>query len=191
MKFNVIYNDPPWSFSSRYVSNNKQTSLTDTYSTLSIDELSRLKISELTKKDCIMFLWITDCYFEQAIKLFNDWGFKYRTIAFVWIKKYKSGKPVLVMGPWTMKSTELCLLAIKGNPHKLMTAHNIRQLTISERQEHSKKPNEVRRRIELMFKDLPKIELFAREKHIGWTCIGNEIDGKDIKQSINEVINEV
>ncbi len=37
--------------------------------------------------------------------------------------------------------------------------------------------------------DLPRIELFARQRTEGWTCIGNEISGKDIKQELEEIIN--
>ena len=32
--------------------------------------------------------------------------------------------------------------------------------------------------------DLPRIELFARQKTEGWDCIGNEIDGKSIEEAL-------
>lgn len=34
----------------------------------------------------------------------------------------------------------------------------------------------------------PRIEIFARKKVDDWTCIGNEVDGKDIKESLKELI---
>lgn len=46
---------------------------------------------------------------------------------------------------------------------------------------HSKKPSEIRDRIVELCGDVPRIELFAREKVDGWDCIGNEIDGRDIR----------
>lgn len=46
---------------------------------------------------------------------------------------------------------------------------------------HSQKPSEIRDRIVELCGDLPRIELFAREKVDGWDCIGNEIDGRDIR----------
>lgn len=46
---------------------------------------------------------------------------------------------------------------------------------------HSKKPSEIRDRIVELCGDIPRIELFAREKVDGWDCIGNEIDGRDIR----------
>ena len=42
--------------------------------------------------------------------------------------------------------------------------------------EHSKKPNEVRERIVELVGNLPRVELFAREKHEGWDVWGNEIE---------------
>lgn len=42
-------------------------------------------------------------------------------------------------------------------------------------EEHSKKPNEVRERIVRLVGDFPRIELFARQKVDGWDCWGNEV----------------
>ena len=38
--------------------------------------------------------------------------------------------------------------------------------------------------------DLPRIELFGRKVIPGWIVLGNEIDGKDINQSLKELIEE-
>lgn len=38
-----------------------------------------------------------------------------------------------------------------------------------------KEPEEVRRRIEELFGDVPRIELFARKRFHGWDCWGNEV----------------
>lgn len=56
---------------------------------------------------------------------------------------------------------------------------------------HSKKPDEVRRRIERLMGDVPRAELFAREVHPGWVCVGNEIDGMDIRDAIEQLKGEV
>lgn len=81
------------------------------------------------------------------------------------------------MGAYTMKSgIELCLLATKGKEaHKLVKKHNVRALIQSQRQEHSKKPIEVKERIIELVGDLPGIELFAREKTHGFDVWGNEV----------------
>ena len=53
--------------------------------------------------------------------------------------------------------------------------NNIESLVIAERTQHSKKPKEVRNRIQELFGDLPRIELFAREKTEGWDVWGNQV----------------
>ncbi len=74
-----------------------------------------------------------------------------------------------------MKSSEICLLGIKGKMTKYKQVNNIESLVIAERTKHSKKPKEIRNRIELLFGNLPRIELFAREKTEGWDVWGNEV----------------
>lgn len=43
------------------------------------------------------------------------------------------------------------------------------------REEHSKKPDEVRKRIVEFTGDVPRIELFARQAAAGWDCWENEV----------------
>ena len=45
---------------------------------------------------------------------------------------------------------------------------------IAERTKHSRKPEEVRKRIELLFGDIPRLEMFARKASKGWDVFGNE-----------------
>ena len=82
------------------------------------------------------------------------------------------------MGAYTMKSgIELCLLATKGKDvHKLVEKHNIRSLIESKRTKHSEKPPEIKERIIDLMGDLPRIELFARQKTEGWDVWGNEVE---------------
>ena len=76
-----------------------------------------------------------------------------------------------------MKSgVELCLLATKvKDAHKLVKKHNVRAYIESPRLEHSKKPDEIRDRIVELLGDLPRVELFARQKTEGWDAWGNEV----------------
>ena len=52
-----------------------------------------------------------------------------------------------------------------------------KHITLAEtvREEHSKKPDEVRKRIVEFTGDVPRIELFARQAATGWDCWGNEV----------------
>ena len=79
----------------------------------------------------------------------------------------------LPMGHWTRANAETCLLAVRGHPKR--QAKDVHQVIISHVEEHSKKPDEVRERIERLMGDVPRIELFARQKADGWDVWGNEV----------------
>lgn len=101
------------------------------------------------------------------------WGFKYITVAFCWSKHTVNKKKVSNLGRWTMGNVEICLLGRRGKPQRI--SKNIKQLVEAERTIHSKKPDEVRKRIVELMGDIPRIELFAREKTKGWDVWGNEV----------------
>lgn len=79
----------------------------------------------------------------------------------------------LPMGHWTRANAEICLLAVRGHPKR--QAKDVHQVIISHVEEHSKKPDEVRERIERLMGDVPRIELFACQKADGWDVWGNEV----------------
>ena len=178
-KYNVIYADPPWHYGSKSAVNNTKGNeikpLSNHYNTMRLEELKALPINNLTKEDSVCFMWVTDSHIDEALKIFKSWGFEYKTIAFNWVKTTSNGNYCKNVAPWTMKSSEICLLGTKGKMTKYKQANNIESLVIAERTKHSKKPEEVRKRIELLFGDLPKIELFARQKTEGWDVWGNEV----------------
>lgn len=104
----------------------------------------------------------------------ESWGFDYFGLGFEWIKKTTTGKDFFGMGYWTRANSEPCLLGFKG---KLKPqSHSIRQIIESVKENHSKKPQEVKDRILQLMGDLPRIELFAREKTEGWHVWGNEVE---------------
>ena len=147
-KYNVLYVDPPWDFSNK-----------------------------ITTKNSVLFMWTTDAHLKSALEVMEAWGYTYKTIAFIWNKKEKSGKQVCYMGMWTMKGSEICLLGTKGNPHKFLKSRKVRQLVEAERGRHSEKPQGVRDRIVEMFGDKAKyLEMFAREKVAPFDVWGNEVD---------------
>ena len=144
---------------------------------MSSKDIMSLRVNELADDNCILFVWTTDYHLDRCLQIIKNWGFEYKTVGFVWLKKNKSGNPVCFMGAYTMKSgIELCLLATKGkDAHRLVKKHNVRALIESQREVHSKKPQEVRNRIVQLCGDIPRIELFAREKIDSWDVWGNEV----------------
>ena len=169
-KYSIIYADPPWSYNQRTA----RGSAEHHYPTMSQDDLKNLPISEIAEKDCTLFMWATFPMIKEALELIEAWGFRYKTTAFVWAKKNrKSDSWFTGLGFWTRSNAEICLLAVKGNPKRQSPC--VSQLIVSPREEHSKKPDETRDRIVKLMGDLPRVELFARQKTEGWDVWGNEV----------------
>jgi N6-adenosine-specific RNA methylase IME4 len=178
-KYQIVYADPPWSYSDKGC----HGTMANHYSGMKIEDICSLPLGGVCEKDCILFLWTTFPMLKEALMVIEAWGFTYKTIAFNWIKKNKSDCGFFFgLGRWTRGNSEVCLLATKGKPHRVNNA--IGQLVFEPLTKHSKKPNIIRDRIVELMGDLPRIELFARQKTEGWTCLGNEISGKDIKEEL-------
>ena len=177
-KYQIIYADPPWHFSSKELQKYggvRFTSMDKHYPTQNKNWIKDLPVNTIADDDCALFMWSTDAHIKEAIETMEVWGFKYITVAFVWEKKTKTGKTVANLGAWTMKNYELCLFGTKGTMLKYKKVNNIYQKVEDERTIHSRKPRQVRTNIETLFGDLPRIELFAREKTEGWDVWGNEV----------------
>lgn len=171
-KYSIIYADPPWSYNDKM--SGHSFSLDHEYETQSKDWIATLPVKEIADKNSVLFLWAVSPQIPEAIDVMRAWGFKFKTLAFCWSKTTKTGKRVSNLGRWTMGNVELCLLGVKGHPRRQV--RNIKQLVIAERTRHSKKPIEVSERIVTLMGDVPRIELFAREKHEGWDVWGNEVE---------------
>lgn len=173
-KYGIIYADPPWHYRV-YSKKGAGRSAESHYPTMTIEEIQALPVSELADKDCALFMWITFPLLKESLSVLSAWGFKFKTIAFVWIKQNrKSDSLFWGMGYWTRANAEFCVLATKGKPKRM--AKNVHQVIVSHIKEHSKKPDEARRRIVRLMGDLPRIELFARQKTAGWDVWGNEVE---------------
>ena len=69
---------------------------------------------------------------------------------------------------------DLRLIATKGKGLK-RKSRSVSSVIMTPIEEHSKKPDETRKRIEALYGDVPKIELFARRQADNWDCWGNEV----------------
>lgn len=54
-------------------------------------------------------------------------------------------------------------------------SHRVHQVIEAPFEGHSKKPDETRRRIVELLGDVPRLELFARDRAPGWDAWGNEV----------------
>lgn len=168
--YQIIYADPPW----RYDQKGVEGAAERHYSTMSLEDICKLPIKSISAKDSILFLWATFPQLPAALQVISAWGFKYKTVAFLWLKKNrKADSWFFGLGFWTRGNAEVCLLATRGHPKR--KSANIHQFIISPIEAHSKKPDIVRDRIVELAGDVPRIELFARQMTPGWDVWGNEV----------------
>lgn len=174
-KYQIIYADPPWKYSDRGC----QGTMANHYQGMELVDIFRLPIKKIADDNCILFLWATYPMLKEALLVIENWGFTYKTIAFQWIKINKKNRmPFYGLGRWTRGNTEPCLLATKGKPKRI--SPSVFQIIWQPKEKHSEKPQEARNKIIKLVGDLPRIELFARQKTEGWDCWGNEVES-DIK----------
>lgn len=145
-----------------------------TYQTMTVDAICGLPVAAIAKRDSCLFMWATMPKSKEAFAVIEAWGFNYTTCAFVWVKQNPKNDGIYSgLGHWTNGNAELCLFAKKGKPKR--NAKNIKQIMMAHRGRHSEKPPEVRNRIVELMGDLPRVELFARQKVVGWQTWGNEV----------------
>jgi len=144
------------------------------YQVMPLDEICALPVSKFAAENCALFLWTTFPKFDEALQVIKAWGFKYSTVAFVWIKQTKKSKNWFMgLGWWTRNNAEICIIATKGHPKRI--SRKVHQLIISPVEEHSKKPDITRDKIVELMGDLPRLEMFARQETAGWDVWGNEV----------------
>lgn len=178
----------PYEFGSKHYQDGNRNFKKLEYITMKQEEMESLKIKEITDNNAVCFIWTPQSRILDCIKVMEAWGFKFVTVAFYWHKKYESGETAYTFAPTTLKSMELVLYGTKGKVSQLKQCNNIRDYIDSVRTIHSRKPKEVRDRIDKLFGQLKKVELFATEKIDGWICWGDSIDGKRIEEHIESLI---
>ena len=173
-KYNIIYADPPWTYKVWSGKGKEKKSAENHYPCMDEKDIKKLPVSDLAYDDCVLFIWVTYPCLLEGLKTIEAWGFTYKTCAFSWIKTNKKAKTIFWgLGHWTRANNEICLLATKGSPKRM--SKSVHQVVMDVIREHSRKPDEVRNRIVSLMGDLPRIELFAREKSLGWDAWGNEV----------------
>lgn len=178
-KYNIIYADPPWKYAKR---NNPKTRFgigMHRYKGMTFQEILNLQqfVKSLAAENCALFMWhVAPKLAQYPIDvIFKNWGFRYVTKAFCWVKIDKKFKLRYLPGHYTGSNTEDCYLGIKGKMPRLNGGVN--QVVLAPLTKHSEKPVIVRDRIVQLYGDLPRIELFATKVVDGWDSWGDAIPG--------------
>lgn len=190
MKYPVLLADPPVPYAGW-----TGYPVAEQYSLMTWDDLKALGplIRDVAMPNSVLFLWICPPLLVETLDLVQAWGWQYKTKAFTWCKLYPTGSNFFVgMGYWTMANSEDVWLCTRGKPQRQnkdvaqLLATIETETVIAPNVRHSQKPEGIQDRIERLLAG-PYLELFARRQRHGWTCLGNEVDGLDIRESLARV----
>ncbi len=222
MKFQTIIADAPWFYADAKKERKDGAGPTrgigacHHYDQMKTDEIVDLtwRVQNITADRCHLYLWATMPLWPDAQRVMMAWGFKYKTVAFCWVKVnkkrfddaiytvqqpslFENGRTVetfldslTFFGPgfYTGSNIEVVLIGTKGRPFKHAAGRKAAQIVYAPLGEHSAKPEAVQDRIEWMYPDaFPRLEMFARRDRPGWFCVGNEVPrttGEDIRDSL-------
>ena len=79
--FGTIYADPPWLYDNQAT----RAATANHYDGMTVDELALLPVGRLAAKDAHLHLWTTNGFLFDCPRLFDAWGFTFKT-SFVWVK---------------------------------------------------------------------------------------------------------
>jgi len=151
-------------------------------------------VADLFAPNAALFLWGTWPNLPEIFPVLDAWGFKYKTLGFLWLKtNTKSNTPFFGTGFYTKSNTEPCILAVRGRMKPITNSisqifqdpveveddptEDCGLLVHPRTPEHSQKPLSVADKIEELFGDVPRLELFCRpQRPDGWYCWGKAVD---------------
>lgn len=169
--YDVLLADPPWEYDNA-IESWGPASLH--YPTQSLEDLMAraVEIEPLAAPDATLFLWVTNPFLAEGLALAKAWGFTYKT-NIVWIKteRKRPGSGFYVRG-----HHELLFICTRGQHVPDQTGRApISSVLEAPVGAHSAKPVESYERIEALYPEARRVELFARgQVRDGWTGWGNE-----------------
>ena len=181
----MILADPPWPYGSR--ATHKKTKfgggVAGHYDIMTVADIAALSIArDFAAKDCALCMWVTGPHLGSGVQVLEGWGFRFVSILLTWVKTNKnSGTPFSGPGYYTRANAELVILGMRGQVRPANQDVSSVILEPHPRGEdgkiiHSRKPACTYERIERLFGDVPRLELFARETRPGWDAIGNQLE---------------
>jgi N6-adenosine-specific RNA methylase IME4 len=166
--YGVIYTDYPWRFEPYSRETGMDRAADNHYPTQPYAKLLEIEIP--AAEDCALFMWATIPLLPEALALMQAKGFNYRS-AYGWVK------PGPGHGYWSQnRSARTPTCWHEGQYPRSGTGTQPPQVMTVPRGQHSEKPEAFAQMIERMFPNVPKLEMFARKRRVGWDTWGAEAE---------------
>jgi N6-adenosine-specific RNA methylase IME4 len=159
------------------------------YPLMKTRDICALPVGDWLAPDAHLYLWVTNNFLPDGLQVMAAWGFRFVT-KIDWFKSGDSNDEIgehnidaadrdlqIGLGQYFRGCTESCLFGVRGNvPYRTRPDGKRAQGRTgfhAPREEHSRKPEKMRRMVELVSPG-PYLELFARRPADGWDVWGNE-----------------
>lgn len=187
--YKVIVADPPWSFGDKLPGVTRGAERN--YKVMTVKDVETFEhdlVHRQVGPDALLFLWRVASQVEEAMQVVRAWGFVPKS-EIVWVKtsseeaqsEYLAGRmPTLHfgMGRYVRMSHEVCVIASRGRGIRYVRDHGTRSVFLAPVGRHSAKPEEFFDLVERLAPG-PYVELFARRRRLGWTCLGDELPAEE------------
>ena len=198
MKYQVIVADPAWGFNDnlKQMKRPVKRAASAQYKVMTLAQITALPVSHLADPTgCLLALWVPGSMLTQGLEVMKAWGFKHKQV-FVWIKLKKdhakepdpNNSTRVGMGRLFRQSHEIALIGTSGKSvYPWLEDHAQRSVAFDLNAGHSTKPPTLQNRLDKMFPNTQRLELFARRQRKGWITLGDAIDGQDLNQTIQDL----
>ncbi len=179
-QYGAILADPPWRFMNRTGKVAPEHKRLNRYDTLSLEEIMDIPVKKVAAPSSHLYLWVPNALLQEGLAVLKAWGFQYKA-NLVWHKVRKDGGPDgRGVGFYFRNTTELVLFGVKGNMRTLPPGRSQVNIIRSQKQEHSRKPDELYNIIE-QCSPAPYLEIFARGSRNGWDTFGDQAETYEIE----------
>lgn len=175
-RFSTILADPPWQFQNRTGKMAPEHKRLSRYPTMGLEEIKALPVKNIVNSTAHLYLWVPNALLADGLQVMESWGFTYKT-NLIWYKVRKDGGPDRRgVGFYFRNVTEMILFGVRGkNARTLQPGRSQENMIVSQKREHSRKPDEQYDLIEACSPG-PYLELFARGPRAGWSVWGNQAE---------------
>jgi len=174
-KFGTILADPPWRFANRTGKMAPEHRRLSRYTTLTVEEICAIPVQDVIREKAHLYLWVPNALIAEGLAVMRAWGFTYKS-NIVWFKARKDGGPDgRGVGFYFRNVTEILLFGVHGHLRTLAPGRRQVNIIISQKREHSRKPDEQFRIIESCSPG-PFLEMFARGRRTGWAQWGSQAE---------------
>lgn len=208
-RFQILVADPPWSFNDALRHSSVKRGASSNYNTMSLDDIKALPVKDIADPEgSVLALWVPSSILDEGLEVMKSWGFSVKQ-NWIWVKIKKEPFKKLSrqkeigwnnidwndflgfgMGKISRGCHEVALIGTRGKMNSKIKNRSERSVFFAPNLKHSQKPEILQDKLDKIFpdQDMNRLEMFARRQRDGYLCLGNEINGSDIRDELAKLI---